>query len=312
MNSHGLSFASPYKHVVTYLPVLLTIGLLALFGVGGWYAYTTNTHITTLESQVVALSDSLASTTALLSANIADSHSTLAQALADEQTRINTVRDQLSGVAGQVGTISSDVTTLSKLTTTDKELLAKYSKVFFLSENYEPARLSEIPNQYKYFDDRTMQLIPEVEPRLEQMIEDAKASGVTLYVYSAYRSFKSQEILKGAYTVTYGSGTANQFSADQGYSEHQLGTALDIMTTGLNGELTNAFADTAAFAWLADNAHRYGFILSYPQGNEYYIYEPWHWRFVGVKLATYLHDNNLSFYDLDQRTIDTYLANLFD
>ena len=110
--------------------------------------------------------------------------------------------------------------------------------------------------------------------------------------------------------MTYGSG-ANAFSADQGYSEHQLGTTIDFTTDAI-GSSFSGFEDTASFEWLMENAHRYGFILSYPDNNAYYQYEPWHWRFVGVDLARDLHRDEKGFYDLDQREIDTYLIKLFD
>jgi LAS superfamily LD-carboxypeptidase LdcB len=63
---------------------------------------------------------------------------------------------------------------------------------------------------------------------------------------------------------------------------------------------------------MQNHAYIYGFVLSYPKNNGYYVYEPWHWRFVGVKLATDLHNQGKNFYDMDQRTIDTYLLNIFD
>ncbi len=72
------------------------------------------------------------------------------------------------------------------------------------------------------------------------------------------------------------------------------------------------FASSSAYAWLATNAYRYGFELSYPKNNPYYVYEPWHWRFVGVALATWLHQQNITFYDAPQRTINGYLISLFD
>jgi D-alanyl-D-alanine carboxypeptidase len=143
------------------------------------------------------------------------------------------------------------------------------------------------------------------------MINSASSTGTRLYVYSAYRSFAEQKALKNSYSVTYGAGTANSFSADQGYSEHQLGTTVDVITPGLGGEL-DGFDKTAAFQWMINNAYRFGFVMSYPKGNSYYIYEPWHWRFVGIKLATELHNQNKNFYDLDQRTIDGYLVSIFD
>ena len=72
------------------------------------------------------------------------------------------------------------------------------------------------------------------------------------------------------------------------------------------------FDKTPEYAWLLANAYKYGFEISYPQSNTYYEFEPWHWRFVGVALATTLHSRNEYFYDMDQREIDTYLADIFD
>jgi D-alanyl-D-alanine carboxypeptidase len=142
------------------------------------------------------------------------------------------------------------------------------------------------------------------------MIDEAADDGLDLKVVSAYRSFDEQAVLKGAYTQTYGTG-ANTFSADQGYSEHQLGTTLDITTPSVGGTYAS-FKDTPAYAWMLKNAYKYGFILSYPEGNAYYVFEPWHWRFVGEDLAEYLYEKDLNYYDLDQRTIDTYLVKIFD
>jgi zinc D-Ala-D-Ala carboxypeptidase len=174
-----------------------------------------------------------------------------------------------------------------------------------------PERLSEIASQYAYSNFKTSQFLTQAWPFLQSMLDQAKQDGAEIYVYSTYRSFDEQNALKGQYSVTYGEGTANQFSADQGYSEHQLGTAVDLITTGIGGTL-EGFDKTSAYQWLLQNAYRYGFILSYPQNNDYYIFEPWHWRFVGVRLATDLHNQAKHFYDLDQRAIDEYLALLFD
>jgi D-alanyl-D-alanine carboxypeptidase len=286
--------------------------------VGGFaYAYVRERS---LDARVVSLQSDLASTTAALEAvsvNLSllrDQASSLSQTLAstkeDFASSINSVQNQVGGVTQTLGSISGQVSTLQKLANTDPELLKKYSKVYFLNENYAPAHLSVVPQQMVYSNTKQEQFLTEALPYLENMIAAAKADGVTIYVASAYRSFGTQAALKSEYTVTYGEG-ANSFSADQGYSEHQLGTTVDLITPGLNGELTNAFDTTAAYTWLKNNAYKYGFEMSYPKGNSYYVYEPWHWRFVGVQLATYLHNNNLNFYDMDQRDIDTYLANLF-
>jgi D-alanyl-D-alanine carboxypeptidase len=142
------------------------------------------------------------------------------------------------------------------------------------------------------------------------MLAAAKRDGIDLTIVSAYRSFETQAELKGAYLQSYGSG-ANTFSADQGYSEHQLGTAVDFSTPDLGGTL-GGFGDSEAYTWLKANAHKYGFVLSYPEGNSYYVYEPWHWRFVGEDLASDLKRDGAYFYDWDQRKIDEYLIKIFD
>ena len=281
------------------------LAVIVLLGAISWYGYT---RLTALSEQVVELTAQLASTTAVLQNSIAEATSSLSSALQQEK---QSVQAQFGGVQSQVGSITGTVSDLQKLSKIDPELLAKYSKVFFLSDTYAPARLVEIPPAYDYAENKQLQIIPEVLPYLEKMLDQAKADGIPLYVDSAYRSFAVQQALKGQYTVVYGAGTANQFSADQGYSEHQLGTTVDLITTGTGGQLAG-FDTKPAYAWLTANAYRYGFVLSYPPHNTYYIFEPWHWRFVGVKLATDLHTAHTYFYEMDQRTIDTYLISLFD
>ena len=197
------------------------------------------------------------------------------------------------------------------MSNTDEELLQKYSKVYFLNEHYVPGRLTETEKAYLYSERKPQFIHLLVWPHLKDLIDAAKRDSVTIYIKSAYRSFNDQEALKSSYTVTYGAGAANQFSADQGYSEHQLGTTVDLITTGLGGKLAG-FESTLPYLWLLNNAYKYGFILSYPNNNQYYIFEPWHWRYVGVELATFLREQNKNFYDLDQREIDKYLVNIFD
>lgn len=210
----------------------------------------------------------------------------------------------------QIGDITSTVEDLEKLKKIDPELLRKYSKVYFLSENYIPSGLRTVDKRYVYQPAEEEQVHTKVWPYLKNMLEEAEDDKVTLQIVSAYRSFFDQYTLKTNYKVTYGQG-ANQFSADQGYSEHQLGAAIDL-TTPTAAPTTLVFEKTEAYTWLVKNGYKYGFVLSYPPNNTYYQYEPWHWRFVGVKLATKLHHDDKYFYDLDQREINEYLINLFD
>lgn len=278
--------------------------MAALIGVGG-YSYA---HITDLNDRLETLSVEFIATTNVLKAEIATTSLAFESALSNERQNIET---KLGTVESRVGSISGTVGTLEKLSKTDPELLQKYSKVFFLNEHYAPERVADIPAKYLYREQNPEVIHASVWPHLKDLLDAAERASVPLYIASAYRSFDEQKALKGAYSVTYGAGTANTFSADQGYSEHQLGTTVDFLTTGLGGQL-EGFDNTAAYRWLQNNAHKYGFTLSYPHNNTHYIFEPWHWRYVGIDLATYLYTNDKHFYDLDQRDIDAYLVNVFD
>lgn len=285
-------------------------GLAGLFvltaGSLGYLAWVEHVRAEITNAQIEILQDELA----LTSRSIAETHTSLATELEAERAKAAALQNQLGSVQGQVGSLSGSVSTLEKLSETDPELLAKYSKVYFLSEHYTPPQLAAIDPFYLYYEWRPESIHKDVWPHLKAMLGAAHAEGEKLWVVSAYRSFDEQAELKSRYTVQYGSG-ANTFAADQGYSEHQLGTSVDFITSGLGGEL-EGFEHTSTYQWMRSNAHRYGFTLSYPPNNAYYVFEPWHWRFVGVELATHLHTTGQYFYDLDQRDIDTYLVNIFD
>lgn len=232
-----------------------------------------------------------------------ESNVTLAEAL-------EAAKEKTEELSSDFNRVNRNVKELEKITNTDPELLQKYSKVFFLNEHYVPTDLSTISSKWTYDQNRDYEIHSEVWPFLKKLLNDAEDDGLELQVISAFRSFDEQSQLKGAYTVQYGAG-ANTFSADQGYSEHQLGTTVDF-TNPTVGATFSGFSKTPEYEWLTENAHKYGFVLSYPENNAYYQFEPWHWRFVGEKLADDLHDDGKYFYDLDQRTIDKYVGDLFD
>ena len=307
----------PHSHTITYV-LIAVIGVL-LLGTIGYFIHKTNT----LSDEIIALN--VANNTA------GDKNEYLTQLLEQASTTIDTLEEDLDETEedlkdrkkdlrkekdrnddfeDQIETITDTVGDINKLAALDQELLQKYSKVSFLNEHYAPEKLKEIDDQWKYSEDKDLKLHINAMPFFEEMLEDAKDDGVDLWVVSAFRSFSTQAQLKGAYTVQYGSG-ANTFSADQGFSEHQLGTAIDFTTSGIDGGLTG-FGNTEAYTWMLKNAHKYGFVLSYPEKNSYYIFEPWHWRFVGEDLAKDLERKNDYFYDWEQRDIDEYLLNIFD
>lgn len=292
--------------------VLLSSALVIVLIASGYFAYQTwvlTDKQKVLQNTLASRDSALANTNkelALLTEGLqsmTNERDALAQSLSTEQAKNTAFEDQIADITGTVGK-------LDKLAKTDPELLKKYSKVYFLNEHYIPPKLTKLDKTYAYDESQEFYLANTVLPFFRDLLKDANEDGIDLFVLSAYRSFDTQNDLKSRYSVTYGSG-ANAFSADQGYSEHQLGTTIDFTTTGLSGGLSG-FEGTKAYAWLKDNAHKYGFTLSYPPNNAYYIFEPWHWRFVGTDLARDLHKDEKYFYALDQRTLDGYLISIFD
>jgi len=237
-------------------------------------------------------------------ANLLEDNNELISSLDQEKEKVDSIQ-------GKVTELTNSVVTLEKLTNTDTELLQKYSRVYFLNEHYIPEDLVSIDKDLLYRKKDSATIHRQVASNLKRMIQDAKEVDISLEVVSAYRSFDEQTTLKSNYLFSYGEG-ANQFSADQGYSEHQLGTTVDLTSLEENNPLTTGFARTVAYEWLTNNAYKYGFVLSYPENNSYYQFEPWHWRFVGIDLASHLDDLGSHFYDLDQREIDEYLVTIFD
>lgn len=279
------------------------------------YRHQVNT-VASLDSEKRTLTVAQQQTTAELNTasttltNLRSELATLRQDYDELENDYREERGRNEDFEDQIRDISKTVGTLDKLSKTDRELLQKYSKVYFLNENYIPSALSDIPSQITLANRSTQEFHSKALPFLEKMIDAAKVDGIDLKVVSAYRSFTTQAELKGQYTVSYGSG-ANAFSADQGYSEHQLGTTVDLTIDSIGGAYSS-FKDTEAYQWLLKNAYRFGFTESYPAGNSYYVYEPWHWRFVGEDLARDLNRADAHFYDWDQRKIDTYLVKIFD
>ena len=120
---------------------------------------------------------------------------------------------------------------------------------------------------------------------------------LTLYGVSAYRSYARQYTIYATNLVTQGIAHTNRYSAAPGRSEHQTGLAIDISCASEGFGLETTFADTPEGIWVAENAHRFGFILRYPKDKEDitgYNYEPWHIRYVGTELAGYLYETGLT------------------
>lgn len=182
----------------------------------------------------------------------------------------------------------------------DTPFLILVNKTNPLDKDYVPANMIDVVNTRK--DGRaTQKMVKEAEKALEAFLLEAKEYGVTnVSVTSAYRSYAYQEQLFNSYVnqhlSKYPSREACEkyvetFSARPGTSEHQTGLTCDMHNLS-SAEVS--FAKTKEAKWLAENAHRFGFILRYPEDKvdiTGYSYEPWHFRFVGRKVATEIYQN---------------------
>ena len=122
---------------------------------------------------------------------------------------------------------------------------------------------------------------------LEEMAAAARSDGVTLTASSGYRSFAYQDQVYKRNVSQMGQEAADRESARPGYSQHQTGLAMDF------GSIDDSFATTEAGLWLANNASRYGWSLSYPEGFEQitgYRWESWHYRYLGKDLAAFVEN----------------------
>lgn len=174
---------------------------------------------------------------------------------------------------------------------TSKGNLILVNKYYYLGSNYVPTNLVNISSKHG-----TGKLKKEAYDAFKKMYEDAKDEGLYLYISSPYRSYDRQKSLYNNYVNIDGKKEADKYSARPGYSEHQTGLAFDLGTA--SNHSINDFSSSDEFKWVKKNAHKYGFILRYPYGKTYitgYIYEPWHYRYVGVDVATYIYKNNITY-----------------
>jgi hypothetical protein len=135
-------------------------------------------------------------------------------------------------------------------------------------------------------------LTGETNAAANEMFAAAKAAGYNMWAQSGFRSYDTQKRLYNNYVSQRGKSAADTFSARPGHSEHQTGLAFDVCATG-KACINSGFDNTPEAKWLSENAYKYGFILRYPSGktNETgYKYESWHFRYVGVELATKLYN----------------------
>jgi len=175
-----------------------------------------------------------------------------------------------------------------------KDYLLITNKYYSLEEKYEPKDLVTISNKYYYGSDHKIRQI--VYDNFINMWNAAYEENIYLIINSSYRTYESQKSVYDSYKDTRGTEYADEIAARPGYSEHQTGLALDIFSK--ENSLISNFKGSTAHTWLTNNAYKYGFIERYPEGKEKitgFAPEAWHWRYVGKEVATYIHNNNITF-----------------
>jgi len=131
---------------------------------------------------------------------------------------------------------------------------------------------------------------------LKNLVNASKADSIDLSIVSAYRSYNTQVSTYNYWVGINGVDGADKISARAGHSQHQLGTAVDFSSSEVSDGLGGSFYTTKAAAWLASNAWKYGFVISYPSGYESttgYSYESWHYRYIGVANAQEMHGSGM-------------------
>lgn len=177
-----------------------------------------------------------------------------------------------------------------KETPNPSDTLVLVNKYYKLPSGYEPDDLITTSNNKS-----SVKMRKEASSALESMSNAMWDDDIKILLQSGYRSEDTQEYLYNNYVKSDGKEEADTYSARPGHSEHQTGLAIDLT---MDGTLEETFEDTLAFTWLTKNAHKYGFILRYPKDKVYmtgYMYEPWHYRYVGVEVATIIKNENLTF-----------------
>lgn len=193
---------------------------------------------------------------------------------------------------------ADQITALVDDYTSVDSIWAVVSKTHSISEDYIPESLV-IPDVStrtdKSNDERSVRT--DIVKAIVDMFAAAKSDGYELMIGSGYRPAALQSIYFNSLANSVGDEAANQSVARPGESEHQTGLAIDISTVSYECYLDNCFAYTSGGQWLAKNSYKYGFVLRYPEDKTDitgYRYESWHFRYVGIDLATALYQSNLT------------------
>ena len=171
-------------------------------------------------------------------------------------------------------------------------ITALVNKHRYMSKDYVPDDLVEMEDAYSNNSYGVNELRKEAYEQFKKMVDDAKKEDITFYAESAYRGYKYQDLIYDNYVYEYGVEKTDTFAARAGFSEHQLGTTIDLANIWTIEE------GDPEYKWIDKNGYKYGYIFRYKKEFEDitgYKAEGWHIRYVGVEAATIIHKKNLTF-----------------
>jgi len=168
------------------------------------------------------------------------------------------------------------------------------NKIFKLPSDWAPTDLTDIGGRHMMRE--------EAAEHFNMMRDDMLEDGLNLTVVITQRTYSSQQNHYNNAVARQGRASADAGFARPGHSEHQTGLAADVLHRAHSGGLMihQGFENSQQFTWLVENAHNYGFILRYPNGYRNlsgFIFEPWHWRYVGVSIATAMYNEEIALYE---------------
>ena len=169
----------------------------------------------------------------------------------------------------------------------------------FLNKKFDP---DLVKVSTKYASEAGMLLRKDALDSYIEMSNACEKDGLSIIINSAYRSYDDQVDIQEYYRKWYGDSYVEKYVAKPGFSEHQTGLAIDI-----GSRSTNVFANSKEYKWMLDNSYKYGYIIRYEKKYEHmtlFRAEPWHYRYVGKKIAKEIHDKNITLEEYAVRYLD--------
>ena len=177
------------------------------------------------------------------------------------------------------------------ITDTTKGNAMLVNKYHALNKDYGVSDIVKVSTTYAY---EGMKLNKEAYEAFKKLADDAKKEGYTIVILSSYRTYEYQDKLWTDRKNKSGIQKADAYAARAGSSEHETGLAIDV--ADYNNPVN--FGEREAYTWMINNSYKYGYILRYPEGKEDitgYDYEAWHYRYLGVDLATKVYNEGITF-----------------